>query len=583
MSIPMVLAMTACSATDISTQATSIISSFSNSEEEDLQADEDATTGVDVNSLESDELYVLHNGVYYPAWSAYANYDQSEEPDDFVPQDPSKRQLYYSTEDETNIPTLYLNKGDKLIYCKDTDTIDYITFERYQDLGYTIPLYNIHSTTGNARYYIDLTEDEGCILPGSSLEQITTDVIEGNNVTLSNLGRLDITEDIVRSTIHYDGVDSNGNEYDDVDISSKLIEGCVKNETYDLEVYDGTNYLHYLATCNMHAFEQFEIFRSVDFTALKSNTWEVDIPDYLVTGYYKLYVNSVGSASYTGLVRIVVGTDTFDIDDADSFNNPLLILNNDNLDSGKGCYSETDELNTWSSDSAAENSLGYVTDDTELEAETVAANKSMLIEASVQKYNLTFMQDLDCQIQIIPSETDSAGDIYVLYGDEIKQLTYDRIYNTYTLDLTGDGNCYTLIVSGLWHTYDINLTNVKSTPDAESLSVLPSTLTDVLTLDEYEAGQTETEEATVEATNEFGETLKNSKLSSDSTTIISLEEYDENSSVYMIATYEDESTEIIDFTSEGDGVFSYTFNDNFDENATYELRTPTENYSIDYQ
>ena len=56
------------------------------------------------------------------------------------------------------------------------------------------------------------------------------------------------------------------------------------------------------------------------------------------------------------------------------------------------------------------------------------------------------MENEDCTVEINPSEIDAAGDIYLLVEDTVKQLTYDRIYNTYTLDIKGDGKCYTLVV-----------------------------------------------------------------------------------------------------------------------------------------
>ncbi len=575
-----ITSFTACGTEDIKSAVTSVLSV---SEEDEAELEETADTGVDINNLQTDEFYVLHNDTYYPAWMAYANYKQEEEPDDFVSSDSSRRQLYYSTEDEKNIPTLYLNKGDKLIFYKDTDVIDYITFERYKDLGYTIPVYDIRSTSGNARFYVNLSDENGCLLPSSDLYQMKNDILDGNNVTLSNLGRVDITEDIVRSTIHYEGVDEYNLPYEDIDIAAKLIEGCVKGETYDLEVYDGTNYHHYLANCDMHAFEQFEIFKSTDFTPLKANTWEVDIPDYLTTGYYRLFAKSVETSTYTGLVRIIVGQDTFDINDKDSFNDPLLILSDTDLDSSKGVYSTTEELNTWSSYSAAPNSLGYVTDDIALDSNQVNNNKIKMREASVQKYNLTFTKDADCKIVVTPKKTDATGDIYVLMGDTLKPFVYDRIYNTYTLDLKGDGNCYTLVVSGLWNSYNIDLTNVKRTEDTKSLSVFPDTLAKVLSLDEYAAGQTGVKTETPEATNEYSEMLKNSKLDSNVTAIISLKDAQDAARVYMVVTHKDETTEVVDFTKNEEGNFEYTFPEDYDKDATYEIKSPVAEFKIDYK
>lgn len=565
--------LTGCGMEDITSQINNITSMFGTSAEEDeSQADQTSGQGVSERNLETDEFYVLHNGVYYPAWMDKANYDQTESPDEVVEYDPSKRQLYYSEEEEQNIPTLYLAKGDKLIFSKNTDALDYVTFERYQDLGYTIPIYNIHATTGGTRYYIDLDEDEGgCIMEGSNLETLPNDFVEGQYLTLSNLGRRDITTDLVRSVIHIDGTDSQGNPYDDIDLYSKTITGVVKDETYDLEVYDGTNYNHYLATADMHVFEQMELFKSTDFTALKSNAWEVTIPDYIKTGYYRLYMNAIDSSSYTGLIRIVTG-DSYDINDKDSFNEEILTLDEGHKDVSKGCFSYTEDLNEYTF--AAEGTLGSVTDEAKIADTQVESNQNTLKEASIQKFNLTFMEGKDCKIEITPTANDAAGDIYVLFGDQLEPLVYDGVYNTYTLETTGDGKCYTLIVSGLWHTYDINLVNVKSTPDEKTLSVFPTYLEAPMGLDEAKAEQTK--EPGLESANNFGEILDNSKLSEGKKFIISLKDnFDENSTVSLSV-----DGKLTDFTkTDKEGEYELTL-ESFNEESTYEIKTPTENYSL---
>lgn len=567
--------LTGCGMEDVTSQINNITSMFGASAEEDeSQADQTSGHGVSERELKTDEFYVLHNGVYYPAWMNRANYDQSKFPDKAVEHDPSKRQLYYSEEEEQEIPTLYLSKGDKLIFSKNTDALDYVTFERYQDLGYTIPIYNIHATTGDIRYYIDLDEKEGgCIMEGSSLETLPNDFVEGQYLTLSNLGRRDITTDIVRSTIHFDGENEQGEPYNDIDLYSKTITGVVKDETYDLEVYDGTNYNHYLATANMHVFEQMEIFKSTDFIALKSNAWEVTIPDYIKTGYYRLYMNAIDSTSYTGLVRIVVG-DSYDINDKDSFNEEILTLDDKHKNMSKGCFSYTEDLNEYASIFAAEGTLGSVSDETGIAETQVETNQNTLKEASIQKFNLTFLEGKECKIEITPTANDATGDIYVLFGDQLEPLVYDGVYNTYTLKTAGDGKCYTLIVSGLWHTYDINLINVKSTPDEKTLSVFPAYLTAPMGLEEVKAEQTE--EPGLESANNFGEILDNSKLSEGKKLIISLKDnFDENSTVSLSV-----DGKLTDFTkTENEGEYELTL-ESFNEESTYEIKTPTENYSL---
>lgn len=46
--------------------------------------------------------------------------------------------------------------------------------------------------------------------------------------------------------------------------------------------------------------------------------------------------------------------------------------------------------------------------------------------------------------------------------------------NNYSVDLTGDGNTYTLFVSGIWQSYDIELKNCHEDKTGTSKSILSS-------------------------------------------------------------------------------------------------------------
>ena len=48
--------------------------------------------------------------------------------------------------------------------------------------------------------------------------------------------------------------------------------------------------------------------------------------------------------------------------------------------------------------------------------------------------------------------------------------------NNYSVDIKGDGNTYSLFVSGIWKSYDIELVNCHEDKNGISKSVLPTNI-----------------------------------------------------------------------------------------------------------
>ena len=48
------------------------------------------------------------------------------------------RIIFFTTENEYEIPTLFLNQGDKLVFYSTDTLLDYIVWERFYDMKYTI-------------------------------------------------------------------------------------------------------------------------------------------------------------------------------------------------------------------------------------------------------------------------------------------------------------------------------------------------------------------------------------------------------------------------------------------------------------
>jgi hypothetical protein len=394
---------------------------------------ETSTYGVDsaAKDFESQLMdgyyYVVHNGIYYPLYS-YDNNDGSS-PDDYVDPD---RQWYFTTENEINIPTLY--EGDTLVYYSTQTLLDYVVWERLYDLGYTIGLHDIKEMT-SGRQYLDLSsKDKECIVPDSELYAIYD--LKSDQVLLDKISGQTITSDLVEEG---------------------LITSTQKSRTYDLEVYNGTYYQHYLATANIHAFKSYELFASVEYKTLQDCFYEIEIPEYFVNGYYL--------ADNCGVFRLVRGTSYTEETD---FNEQLLYPKVDenawNYDPdayvSPRIYSTFEPLNQFVSDTKG--TLGFVSEGEETE-EKVDKEKGALVlkEATIKEIELWFPAGKQCAIKITSPSAETTGDIYVTIDGAKKEIPYNRIDAAYEGTFTGKGQKGTLTVSGLWKSYDIELTNAE--------------------------------------------------------------------------------------------------------------------------
>lgn len=440
-------------------------------------SDESATTGIDSSDKDFEEqlvsgtYYVVHDGIYYPVDAGVTNYD-TEDTKDYVDPD---RQIYFTTENEIDIPTLY--EGDSLVYYSTDTLLDYVTWERYYDFGYTIGVYDIQQME-SGRAYLDLSDDDDCILEDSELYDIYD--LGVDEVLLDKIGGVEITDDLV---------------------SCGLIASAQKSKSYDLEVYAGTYYKHYTTTANVHAFRAYELFNSIEYEALQDCFYQIDIPDYFVNGYYD--VNGVG------LLRYVTGTSYSDSTD---FNEQLLyamdsddeVASTDPDDDdyvAPAVYSDYEDLNSFTTSQVG--ALGYVDEDADTDASeetdiSSESTSSVLEEATVKNVDLWFPQGEACTITITSPTSESTGDCYVTIGDSTTALTYDRIDGVYSATISGVDKEGTLTVSGLWNSYDIELINCEQYDDQDGGA---STTTE--TTDDTEAA--ETAEETTEVATETAE------------------------------------------------------------------------------
>lgn len=412
--------------------------------------------------LVSGSYYVVHNGIYYPLYYHDANFNTSGNISNYA--DPSK-QLYFNVDTEKNVPTLFLQNGDSLVYYDTENIVDAIHWDRYYDLFYTIGIYNLKNTSGD-RYYIDLEEDNGVFVTDAGLSELYNELVT-DQVLIGSIGNAKVDSNIV---------------------NHNLIDGLKKNKEYDIELYTGTVYNHYNVTCNTHALRLMEQFISVDYNTLQDSFYEIEIPDYLPTGYYALKTQTIsGGVVETGeafrLVKEEGYNDSTDYnkqllyteasDDPNKTEEELALEQTQDPDYQKkkeknlslsgdimpGTYSEVEELNHYKA--IFPGTLGYVDENSTTE-EKIEHNKIVLQEAIIRKIDVALSKEKVCKIEIKSKKNESTGDIYIIKDKKKIPLEYDKIGQIYSVELDGDGSDVTLVISGLWHDYDINLTNCKT-------------------------------------------------------------------------------------------------------------------------
>ena len=434
----------------------------------DVITDEGGAEGIYGDVLEEDItasgipdncLLIEHNDSYYQGIWQTLNYDAYE--DEVGDTVNKNRQMYFTTDGYSKIPTLYLGNEDKLLFYSKNNLLDYIYWERFEDLGYTIGLYNIEKME-SGRVYITLPkekDDPSPIIDGGGLEGIETDATN-LNIYLSKIGHADFTGDLIE-----DG----------------LVANVESGVTYDLETYDGTYYHHYNAQANIRAFQDMEQFCSIEYEPLQSYLYEIKVPDYLMDGYYCLTLYSPTGVVRDGIIRIVRGSAY--VDDPDNFNVPLLEYTLDEEEVAaleedyqkKKEYEETKDYpgrySPYKNESGplqnhyktmVEGSFGWVDPNAMEEEDTEVAEeeqkKTILKTALVKTFPIKFPYGKQCSVRIRTDET--TGEAFLITSESTKKnLDYNRIEGYYQAQLSGHDETLCLVVSGLWRNYDIELVN----------------------------------------------------------------------------------------------------------------------------
>ena len=349
--------------------------------------------------------------------------------------------------------------------------MDYITWERYYDLGYTIPVYDIQSMK-SGRQYLSF-EDDDTILEESNLYDITK--LKSEEVLLQSIG---------------------GKNIDDKLVSQGLIKATSKGVTYPLEVYDGSYFYNYDATADMHSFRAYELFASIEYTPLKSYFYEVAIPEYFKTGYY--LVDGVG------FVRLVRGTEwnendtdfneqilypkvelkTYEGDNAEITPEMTICAEAADVESenyiSPEIYSSYEPLNKFETN--VKGTLGYkdpnAQEDMSLPDQDTDEDVS-LEEEKVSTFDLWFPEGKTCIVTVESPSQETTGNLEIIVGNKSHKLTADKLNGTYTANFKGSDEVGTLTIKGLYNSYNIKLVNCTQATDEQIKSSKVNTGTTV--------------------------------------------------------------------------------------------------------
>ncbi len=383
--------------------------------------------------MKNGKYYILHDDVLYPIYTDTYNYDSSiKKEDNYV----SKQKFnMYTSKSIVNIPTLF--EGDKLLYYNESGILNYYQLERFKDLGWSIGMWNLQSTAAGY-VYIDISneEDYPYILP--TLDEVRSNI--DTSLLIDKLGGERLTSEYIE-----DGIIKN------------LIEGV----SYDMEVYNGTNYFYHNVTVDTRFFQSMEIYNEAEYIPLQDYLYEIELPEYLPQGYYNV--------DNQGMFRYVKGTE---YDDETDFNEKLLYEYEDHM-AGDWSLSENRVPKPYSSIPSLrqfkaydEGCFGY--DDQVDFMETPEDKNAGKSEEGLANFTAASKTQTDLWLpsgeacEVVVESGEKTGSIYVkMSNGRMVQVPYDRINKFYKVSLDGSGEKVTLIVQGLYKDYQIVLTNAE--------------------------------------------------------------------------------------------------------------------------
>lgn len=309
--------------------------------------------GVKADGLIDGNYYVKHGDYYYILQTDITkNYTENDDQGTNC-----RRIISMSEAANSKIPTLYLGRGDKLVFYSTNYTKDYIDYERFTDEGTSVGIYNLEKNDYNDLYTINIKEKSKrymYINESSSASILSKDFKPNSDkdftyLTIGSIGKTKVSDDILSK--------------------AGIIKGLKAGKNYKMAIYNGTVENDYVFTADTHYYSGMEHYEEANVPLVDGYTQEIEIPDYFLDGYYCINMSS--------FVRIVRESDY--TDDTD-FNVRLLEINKvtTSVTNDTKVDSETNETKLYSSipklnkyTAYTEGSFGY--QDTSSDTESGAA------------------------------------------------------------------------------------------------------------------------------------------------------------------------------------------------------------------
>ena len=226
-----------------------------------------------MEDLERGNCYVeTENGYALPYWGD-TTFDTTT---DYTTASTSKV-AWFDDENWEMIPTLY--KGGHIVLRTDNEFKEEFYFERYIDAGYSVGLCNL-SRTDTGRYKVS-TSSGTQIDPNSDAEALTD--LGDINITIDTIGGQPLRSSLVNEC--------------------GMIEGLEKGQTYEADVYVGTEIHPYTFTADSRILYSAQVNTTTDYEFVQAEVIEIEIPEYFNSGYYSL--------NGSGIFRYVAG-DSYD-------------------------------------------------------------------------------------------------------------------------------------------------------------------------------------------------------------------------------------------------------------------------------
>lgn len=253
-----------------------------------------------LDDLEAGYYYIRHKnqetGAFetYPLYFPTATFEEGS-----ISSTPSNDRIFWFKDDEyEKIPTMY--PGDALIFYSDGVLSESFTFERFEDLGYTIGLRGM-TVSPSGRYNISTETEDQCTFPGGDTDVIL-DLSENESVKLDSLGGIKLRDN--------GGIYLEGSETSD---SSSYLTRCGtirhdlfdgKDKEYVAEIYKGTIRYEYSFKPDVRILGSMEGYSSINYEFESEKIINIEVPEFFNNGYYLL--------NGQGLIRYLKDTDQFD-------------------------------------------------------------------------------------------------------------------------------------------------------------------------------------------------------------------------------------------------------------------------------